>query len=116
MSKELLFVDTNILLDFYRVRSDTGLHLLNRIDSLHDHIVRTAQVEMEFKSNRQRVICESLNALKPPQFSFSPPAFLHDTKTVEIINRRMVDTKNRLAQLKKRLKRVMEKPALYDPV
>jgi predicted nucleic acid-binding protein len=63
----LLFIDTNILLDFYRARNDAGLHLLDTIDQNHRCIVTSYQVEMEFKKNRQRVIVESLKNLKLPE-------------------------------------------------
>ena len=41
----LLFVDTNIFLDFYRSRNDAGISLLSKIDALHDKIITTCQLE-----------------------------------------------------------------------
>jgi predicted nucleic acid-binding protein len=41
----LIFVDTNILLDFYRSRNEASLRLLNHIDTLHDKLITTYQVE-----------------------------------------------------------------------
>jgi predicted nucleic acid-binding protein len=38
---ELLFIDTNILLDFYRARSDAGVTLLEKLDALHPQIITT---------------------------------------------------------------------------
>jgi len=59
----LIFVDTNILLDFYRVRSGGGgLELLDLIEAHKDILITGSQVEMEYKKNRQRVILEALNA------------------------------------------------------
>ena len=45
----LLFIDTNILLDFYRVRSrDAGFSTLRHLDQNHERLITTGQVEMEF--------------------------------------------------------------------
>lgn len=58
--KTLLFIDTNILLDFYRVRGRQGeLSILDHIDQHHDRIITGSQVEMEFKKNRSAVILDS---------------------------------------------------------
>ena len=51
MPKKLLFVDTNIWLDFYRARSEAGLSLLRHLDSIRNQIIMTYVVEMEFKKN-----------------------------------------------------------------
>ena len=59
MSK-LLFIDTNIYLDFYRVRNKVSMAFLSHIDSVRDSVIMTYQVEMEFKKNRQTVIAETI--------------------------------------------------------
>ena len=52
----LVFIDTNIYLDFYRVRgTDATLSILKHFDENHDRIITTSEVEMEYKKNRQRV-------------------------------------------------------------
>jgi PIN domain len=61
----LLFVHTNIWLDFYRSQTGAGLSLLKHLEDVKDQIVMTYQVEIEFKGNRQRIISDSYNALKP---------------------------------------------------
>jgi hypothetical protein len=114
--QKLLFIDTNILLDFYRARTDAGIALLERIDALQDKLITTYQVEMEFKKNRQKVILESLVALKPPEAFIITPAFLAEAKTVQMMKRRMQETKKRVTKLRDRIKRILDKPFLYDPV
>ena len=113
---ELLFIDTNILLDFYRSRSDAGVSLLEKLDGLHSQIITTYQNEMEFKKNRQKVILEGLNLLKSPEAVITPPAFLADAKTVEVMKRHVSDTKKRVNELKERIMRIYKTPALHDPV
>ena len=113
---ELLFVDTNIFLDFYRARTDAGVSLLTKLDTLHSQIITNYQVEMEFKKNRQKVILEGLNLLKSPEAAITPPAFLADAKTVDVMKRHAADTRKRVNQLKDRIKRIFKTPTLHDPV
>jgi len=83
----LIFIDTNILLDFYRVRSGgVGLELLELIDKHKDLVITGSQVEMEYKKNRQRVVLESLMAQKTPEWGgLSPPAFLADAQPAKMV-------------------------------
>jgi len=112
----LLFIDTNILLDFYRSRRDASISLLSKIDSLHDRTITTCQVEMEFKKNRQKVINESFSLLKPPEFSLATPAFLSDAATVKVINNRIQDVKKRVDKMKGRILSTMENPITHDQI
>ena len=51
------FIDTNIFLDFYRVRkSKISLNHLDLIKKNNEKIIFTRQIEMEFKKTRQRVL------------------------------------------------------------
>jgi hypothetical protein len=81
-AKYLIFTDTNILLDFYRVRGrESGLSILKHIDENIDRFITTTQVEMEFKKNRQRVIVESHGLFKLPGFEgLQLPAFISESK------------------------------------
>ena len=46
----LLFIDTNILLDFYRERkSDVSMRFLEQIEAIKDRLILGSQVEMEYK-------------------------------------------------------------------
>lgn len=46
----LLFVDTNVLLDFYRIRrTDVSLNYLKQIEAYRDRLIVGSQIEMEFK-------------------------------------------------------------------
>src|SRR5260370_42536406 len=65
-AEKLLFIDTNIWLDFYRARNDTGLKLLKHVEALSDKLIVTYQLESEFKRNRQNVLMDSWENLKPP--------------------------------------------------
>lgn len=114
----LIFIDTNILLDFYRVRSGgAGLSLLEYIDKHHDKIITGSQIEMEFKKNRQRVMQESLNRIKNPEWSgLSPPAFLTEAKPIKAIKKAKKEITQQQKTLKTRLASAIRYPSRNDPV
>lgn len=111
----LLFVDTNVLLDFYRANNDAGVALLAKLDGLHDCIITTCQVEMEFK-NRQGVINDAFGLLKEPDFNLAAPAFLSEAKTVKLIKERIQDIRNRVKKLRQRVSATLEKPKSHDRI
>lgn len=50
----LVFIDTNIFLDLYRLGSGQGaLRQLDLLNQVKDKIITTYQVEMEYKKHRQ---------------------------------------------------------------
>jgi len=114
-SQPLIFVDTNILLDFYRVRNDSGIKLLQRLDSLHSQIITTYQVEMEFKRNRQRVIVAFLEELRGCGRTISAPAFLAETKTNKALSALLSRSRAQAEKMKRRLVSLVETPS-KDPV
>ena len=85
----LIFIDTNIFLDFYRIRkSNVSLKYLEEIEKHIDLIITSSQVEMEFKKNRQSVILESIGEVnKINNVNISVPAILSDAKAVEMIEK-----------------------------
>ena len=55
----LLFIDTNIYLDFYRFSgSGTPLSMLKHFDGNLDRIITTTEVEMEYKKESSK--CNTL--------------------------------------------------------
>ncbi len=114
----LIFVDTNILLDFYRVRSGgVGLELLDLIEAHKDLLITGSQVEMEYKKNRQRVILETLYAQKTPDWSgLTSPAFLADAKPARVIAKSKKTITTQQSKLKKRIASILDKPNVSDPV
>jgi hypothetical protein len=64
--EKVIFIDTNIYLDFYRLRNEMSHQFLAQLQSLQDSVVMTYQVETEFKNNRQKVMVETFKSLKKP--------------------------------------------------
>jgi hypothetical protein len=112
---QLIFIDTNKYLDFYRSDTEAVFSLLKSLDRVHDRIITTYQVEMEFKKNRQNVILQSLSKIQPPNKIFFP-AFLTETEDVVKIKESGDDIKNIIEKLKCDLKRVLSEPAVSDEV
>lgn len=113
--QKLLFVDTNIWLDFYRARSDAGLSLLDRLEGVSDKLIVSYQLEMEYKKNRQIAIIEGINGLKKPE-GISRPPFLSDAASMKAIQKSIKDTSKRIGKLKDKLIRALQDPSKNDPV
>lgn len=113
--QQLLFIDTNIWLDFYRARNETGLALLEHAEAVADKIIVTFQLESEFKRNRQTVILESMLELKSPG-QISRPGIFSDAKASAALTRNMKEADKRVKALKQKLTRVLESPTEHDPV
>jgi len=114
--KLLLFVDTNIFLDFYRTEGDAGLSLLRHVESVADLLIMTDQVQMEFLKNRQRVIASALANIKPPTIPAFMPSYLADSKTAAALERNIDQVKKRIRVIKDRFARILKDPSRNDPV
>jgi len=114
----LIFIDTNIYLDFYRIRgTDATLSILKHFDTNRDHIITTSEVEMEYKKNRQRVILESLGNLKTPDFSnLTLPAFFRESKRHKSIIKTQKSLSEQIQKLKDRTAKLLESPGRNDQV
>jgi len=113
--KQLLFIDTNIWLDFYRSRNETGLALLKHAEAVSDRIIVTYQLESEFKRNRQAAILEGMQELKSPA-QVPRPGIFSDAKASEVLARSMKEADKRVRALKAKLTKVLDNPAAHDPV
>lgn len=116
--KHLIFIDTNIFLDFYRQRkTDLALSQLRHIEQNIGEIITGNEVEMEFKKNRQRIIQETLKATKTLNAGdYSPPVFLSESKAAGKIANSIKHVNARIKEFEKRARRVIEAPSRYDRV
>lgn len=112
----LIFIDTNIYLDFYR-GSDINLSILKHFEANHTRIITTSEVEMEYKSNRQRVILDSLEKLKPINTgSITIPAFLNESKHDKLFTKQQKALTKEISLLKDKTAKLLESPSHNDPV
>lgn len=114
----LIFIDTNILLDFYRIRrTDISMKYLEQIELHKNIIITSSQVEMEFKKNRQSAILESISEVKKMNnVNLSVPAILADAKAVEMIKKSKKDIDEQQKRLKSQIEKILTNPNLHDPV
>ena len=114
----LLFIDTNIYLDFYRIRkSDVSMSYLDLIDKHKDRLIIGDQIEMEFKKNRQKVILESLKSFKNPDWSnLSVPALVSDLQAAKQINKKMKEIITQQKKINEKIEKILKNPSGNDPV
>ncbi len=113
--RKLLFVDTNIWLDFYRARTEAALSLVKHLEAISADIIVTYQLEMEFKKNRQQAILEGMGELKAPQ-QIGRPGLFSDAKAVKKMQSGLKTAETRVKQLRSRFARALENPTTQDPV
>ncbi|WP_081026031.1 PIN domain-containing protein [Ralstonia solanacearum] len=114
----LLFVDTNVLLDFYRIRkSDVSTRYLQQLEECRDRLILGSQIEMEFKKNRQRVIVEALGSFALPDWGkLSPPALVADTKACKMIEKKKIDLIGQHKNVSEKVRSILGDPTRHDPV
>ena len=114
-AEKLLFIDTNIWLDFYRGRGgELSLKLLENVKTLADRLIVTYQIEMEFKKNRQSAILEGISDLKtvvmPPRLGI-----FSDDAATQGIAKCADDAKKHIGTLRGNLARALREPEKFDP-
>lgn len=118
VADDLIFIDTNIFLDFYRVRGkDMSLSLLDRIDKNRARIISTDQVQMEYKKNRQKVILKTFQEFKCPQLgTLDVPVFLEQAQPAKMIGKSRKEVKAQAKKVMGRMEKVLKSPSRTDPV
>jgi predicted nucleic acid-binding protein len=114
----LIFIDTNILLDFYRIRrSDISLKYLKEIENHQNILILNNQVEMEFRKNRQKVILEALGEVnKANPNGISVPTILFDAKPVEMIKSAQQQIVVQQKKIRERIDKLLKTPSTQDVV
>lgn len=114
----LIFIDTNILLDFYRIRkSDISLKYLTEMEAHKEKLILTNQVEMEFRKNRQKVILEALSEVnKISNGGLSVPTVLFDAKPVAMIQKAQKQISSQQKKIKDRIDKLLHSPGTQDKV
>jgi PIN domain len=110
----LIFVDTNIFLDFYRATGSANFRLLDRIKQVKERLIISHQVEMEFRKNRQNLISDAVAKLRFGWPSEIPALFVDTEELKELTDAtKVVDEK--LQVLRDRLTGALSLP-VDDPV
>ena len=112
---KLLFIDTNIYLDFYRIRNDVKGSFLEHIEAIKDRLIVTDQVEMEFKKNRQSAIIEGMSELKKPQ-KIQVPGILQNEEAAAELQTNQSRIEDNVKILKSHLNEIFGNPFSNDKV
>lgn len=114
----LIFIDTNIYLDFYRIRkSNVSMKYLDEIVNHKDLIITCSQVEMEFKKNRQAVVLESIGELnKLSSINLSFPAIIANTQASQMLKKLKTNIEKQQRKLKDSVEKILKNPIQNDPV
>lgn len=116
-SKEswLVFVDTNILLDFYRLRGDSALRQLAALERHKDRLITSDQIRMEYLKHRQHVVTETLRELKKPTDQNLPP-ILAGYKPAQMMKKHIVNAEQKFREVKQKAEKIISDPTHHDEV
>ena len=116
MAKTLLFIDTNILLDFYRApQSDLSLEVFDSLLEHPDHLIISDQVKIEFKRNRNQTIQKYVECLpKNVKKNSIAPVLLSKTEEAKEIEQCACNLQCKLVSLRKKLNDILCNPKDND--
>lgn len=112
---KLLFIDTNIYLDFYRIQNEVKASFLEHLEAIGENLIVTDQVEMEFMKNRQSTILQGMEELKDPG-KISVPSLLKNDESATDLERDQKNISEKIKALKTQLGHVLENPVKHDKV
>ena len=114
----LVFIDTNIYLDFYRIRkSNVSMKYLDEIVKHKDLIIASSQIEMEFKKNRQSVVLESIGELKKlSSINLSFPAIIANAQASKMLKKHKQSVEKQKKILKDKVEKILKNPSQNDSV
>jgi len=115
--QKLLFVDTNIWLDFYRAQNEAYIELLEKVEGIKAKIIVTHQLETEFKKNRQAVILSTVKLLQDHLPKKVPSVgVLAQAHQFKMVGKDIDRARKRIKTLQDRLIAMIEKPTEKDKV
>lgn len=111
----LVFVDTNILLDFYRKDGADAVKQIAALNRHKERLILTDQVFMEFLKNRQTVIASAMREIKRPEVHKFPP-ILRDFASVSSVEKEIKSATRKIESLVKKNSAILTDPKKNDPV
>lgn len=113
----LLFVDTNVLLDFYRIRNtDISIRYLEQLEACKDRLIIGSQIEMEYKKNRQAVIIESLEKFRTDWSRLTVPALVSEHQAVQMVEKKKKELDVQKKKVDAKIKKMLTDPVHHDRV
>ena len=116
----LLFIDTNIFLDFYRIESSSvSMDFLNILTNHKDKIISSKQVEMEFIKNRQKVLNDTLEKFVQGNKGLQPlvlPILVDKDNTISAHKKYKKEFDQNIQRIKSELLDIITHPDTKDQV
>ncbi|NBG96697.1 DUF4935 domain-containing protein [Pyruvatibacter mobilis] len=112
----LFFIDTNVLLDFYRLGGPSAERQLKALEQHKGVIIILDQVWAEFLRNRQKVIHEDAikNLAKSPQRN--APPIVTDYQPFKMYRKATTESEKQLKKVRDKIEKVLRDPSKHDPV
>ncbi len=114
-NKWLVFIDTNILLDFYRLPGESAVRQLKLLERHKESLILSDQLKMEFLKNRQKVIVDSLKQLSKPQKA-AMPAILFDYQPAKMLLKHQAGAEKQFAKVRAKIEAILNSPSSADHV
>jgi hypothetical protein len=114
----LLFIDTNIFLDFYR-KADGGLALkfMKQVEECKDRLILSSQLEMEYLTNRQSAVLLGLGNFGKLDWSgMSSPVITSETKAAKKIGDLKRDVAAQQKRVSLKIERILKDPSRHDEI
>lgn len=110
----LIFIDTNILLDFYR-QGESAIRQISLLEKHKNSLIITDQVWMEFLKNRQQVLTSTVNTLKQPD-GITFPTFLSDYQPAKTVVASLKNASTNFKKVRRKIDNMISNPAVHDSV
>jgi hypothetical protein len=111
----LLFIDTNILLDFYRLQGESAIRTLDLLEKHKDSLILGDQLRMEFMNNRQEAVVAGIEKVVKPQRP-TLPAILLDAQAAKTWMKAHDTAEDRWKTVRKRIETILNDPIHADVV
>jgi predicted nucleic acid-binding protein len=111
----LIFVDTNVFLDFYRIPGERARRQLDGLLRHRQSIIVTEQVHMEYLKNRQKVIADGLRNIKRSSLT-NVPSLIGESKYGQSAIKADKALDTRVKKLEAYTNKLLLNPGAYDSV
>ncbi|KQZ00281.1 hypothetical protein ASD45_04960 [Pseudolabrys sp. Root1462] len=114
-SEWLIFIDTNVFLDFYRLGEASAKRTLETLKQHDVVLITTDQVWMEFLKNRQKVILDTIKNLTKPTEQALPSAvsYFKAAKAFSSNQSKSIELYKKVIIV---IEKILKNPARYDAV
>ncbi len=111
----LVFVDTNVLLDFYRQPGASADRQLKALERHKGLVITGDQIRMEFLKNRQKVIVDSIKTISKPG-RITVPNIVQDHQQAKMLAKHIDQATESHANVRKKIEAILSDPSHHDPV